>query len=345
MNSSADYRKGWFHRYPLEPSALASAGHSQPAKARVGALLKLEFSAEELGISGKGSRFGYADCHPWVELGDDSLAKQLQRLASRDLSPLLQQSVLCASNDAIARSQGRSFWESLTVPKSHYSAPWLLGEVNCQAIAGLGFGTVKIKVSGSQDAEGTGKKLHQLLEECNLHNLKLRVDFNESGTIALMEQLFQNADVSHLDWIEDPIPFDPEGFAHLSRSLDLSVALDRVPPTQEASLNSLKLKARILKPAVDGISRAGVSNAPKCYTSYLDHPIGQLWAAYVAANDSATPPDHPGQVDGGLCSHTAYVTNEFSERLTIQNGVLIPPSGTGLGFDDLLENLTWEELI
>ena len=77
-------------------------------------------------------------------------------------------------------------------------------------------------------------------------------------------------------------------------------------------------------------------------TSYLDHPLGQVAAAYVAAQLWAQFPDRLETC--GLLSHLVYQTNEFSEQLCVKEAILIPPEGTGFGFEETLYNQDWRDL-
>jgi len=72
-------------------------------------------------------------------------------------------------------------------------------------------------------------------------------------------------------------------------------------------------------------------------TSYMDHPVGQLFAAYVAAK-------HATSSRCGLVTHVLYEKNAFIEQLGIDGMRLVPPAGRGIGFDDLLERLPWKKL-
>jgi hypothetical protein len=49
----------------------------------------------------------------------------------------------------------------------------------------------------------------------------------------------------------------------------------------------------------------------------------------------------PGEIHG-ILSHHVFEPNTFSERLQQQGAVLVPPQGTGIGYDDLLETLDWK---
>jgi O-succinylbenzoate synthase len=71
----------------------------------------------------------------------------------------------------------------------------------------------------------------------------------------------------------------------------------------------------------------------------MDHPIGQFGAAYVAALNKDKL-----SARCGLFTHVLYEKNEFIERIRSDGARLLPPEGTGIGFDDLLERLPWKKL-
>jgi hypothetical protein len=43
-------------------------------------------------------------------------------------------------------------------------------------------------------------------------------------------------------------------------------------------------------------------------------------------------------------THVLFERNEFSERLELDGARLRAPHGTGIGFDDLLERMSWKKL-
>ena len=92
----------------------------------------------------------------------------------------------------------------------------------------------------------------------------------------------------------------------------------------------------IVKPAVQELPRIAL---PIVITSSMDHPVGQFGAAYVAAK-------HASLIDArcGLFTHVLYEPNEFSEAIRTDGSRLLPPAGTGVGFDALLERMPWERL-
>src|SRR5690242_8481054 len=63
---------------------------------------------------------GVADVHPWPELGDAPLDEQLALLARGEMTPLTARSLACATLDARARVAGRSLFDGLTIPPSHW---------------------------------------------------------------------------------------------------------------------------------------------------------------------------------------------------------------------------------
>jgi len=77
-------------------------------------------------------------------------------------------------------------------------------------------------------------------------------------------------------------------------------------------------------------------------TAYMDHAIGQFWAAHRAAALAREAPERVR--DCGLLTHRCFEPDPFFERIRSQGPHLQPPEGAGLGFDDLLEKLPWKRL-
>jgi O-succinylbenzoate synthase len=66
---------------------------------------------------------GFADVHPWPELGDAPLDEQLALLADGQITPLTRASLQCAALDRNARRRGVSLFEGLTIPPVIGPAP------------------------------------------------------------------------------------------------------------------------------------------------------------------------------------------------------------------------------
>jgi len=282
-----------YWNYELTPkrrlSAVATAGP------RRGALIRVED--------------GFADVHPWPELGDAPLDVQLALLARGELTPLTRASLRFAALDAAARVNGRSLFEGLTIPRSHW--PGVDHPPD--------FDVVKLK---SAETIPSG--------------VRLRIDFN--GTLSPEQFLHIASSLPHerIDFIEDPCPYDAAVWRRLRVQSGLRLARDRcalsdrsMAPGEESGFD-----VAIVKPAVDSLTTeiSGV-----VVTSYMDHPIGQLCAAYTAAAAAIT-------TTCGLVTHVLFENDPFIERMQIQETRLVPPAGTGWGFDDLLQSLPWRTL-
>lgn len=303
---------------------LSKSTHSS----RTGALLKIEF---EKGL------VGFTDCHPWEELGDAPLTEQLNLLKEERLTSLTKRSLHFARLDAHARMNGINLFTGLTIPTSHFLIPNLM-EWDQKAITTAlqqGFTRFKVKLGRNLSQE-----LLQLERLCPLiGNSKLRLDFN----LKLLRDQFKLLEPwnKYIDFYEDPFPYDNAYWSSLQQSNN-TMALDH---NSEAAIGAIdSTKVLVIKSAVQDETPFLTHAHPKqrlVFTSYLDHPLGQLTAAFTAAKALQKLPE---QVDiCGLLSHKVYQPNVFSEQLT--NGPLfIPPPGTGFGFDELLAEQLWRVL-
>lgn len=248
---------------------------------------------------------GYADVHPWPELGDLPLDEQLALLARGETTTLTSSSLEFASIDAAARRDGRSLFDGLTIPPSHWPGPDPPAE----------FDTVKLK---SIDVIPD--------------RLRLRIDFNATLTPSQFVNIAATLPRERIDFIEDPCPYDASTWRELRERTGLRLALDRAPSSSQHDADSYDVL--ILKPALEEIP---CTDAEIVVTSYMDHPIGQLCAAYAAATANI-------KSTCGLITHVLYENDPFIERMRIDGTRLVPPEGPGWGFDDLLENLPWQKL-
>lgn len=311
--------------YALQPKArLGSASSAAP---RSGALLKIKF---------RDGKTGYADCHPWPELGDLPLIQQLDRCLSQEWTPLLRQSLLLARVDAEARSQGKLLWEGLSIPRSH--ALWTdltqtQSTFSLENCVRQGFQRIKIKIGAQLPLELA--HLHELAPRLRELGLRVRLDLNGSLPALEVNSFFQSLEpiLDVVDWVEDPTIYEPALWKSIEFRWQVRLALDRIIDPQ---LRFDGASVRVLKPAIqDWVGNSIRTGVAWTVTSYLDHPIGQAGAAWVAAQI-------PSLEDCGLVSHSAYELNSFSEQFLVNDGVLVPPrSGTGWGWDDLLEAMPW----
>lgn len=245
---------------------------------------------------------GFADVHPWPELGDAPLDEQLALLSRGETTALTRCSLRFAALDAAARREGRSLFDGLTIPLSHWSG----------AHPPAGFDTAKVKCG----RDFAARDLHA--------GLRLRLDFNA----ALTAEEFARLELPAVDFVEDPCPYDPIAWQRLRQQKRVRLALDR--GSASAGVDVL-----VFKPAVQ--SEWPPFDGEIVVTSYLDHPVGQFFAAYVAAT-------HEVSDRCGLMTHMLYEANAFSDVTRSDGARLVAPAGTGIGFDALLESLEWRKL-
>ncbi len=297
-----------YWRYELVPkrrlSAIAADGPRRGALLRVGD--------------------GFADVHSWPELGDAPLDEQLAMLARGETTPLTRASLQFAAIDAAARRDSRSLFEGLTIPRSHWP--------------GIdppdGFDTVKLK------------SIDHIPDR-----VRLRIDFNATLTPDEFVRIAAILPRERIDFIEDPCPYDAPTWVELRARTGLRLALDWAGATKHrqeclchidrpmwhrhSCLCSVAgIDVLVIKPAMHEIPD---TDAKVIVTSYMDHPLGQLCAAYAAAVAGITS-------TCGLVTHVLYEPDEFIERMQIDGARLVPPGGNGFGFGDLLERLPWRRL-
>ena len=306
---------------------------------RTGALLRIETPAWQ----------GFADCHPWTELGDPSLADQLSCLAAGRPLALAARSLEHARADGEARARGRSAFDGLTVPASHLLCSDIvtLTADGIDAAAAIGYRRVKAKVGRDWPAELAC--LVRLLPKFQTNKIQLRLDFNASapgGSAAWSD--VPKALRELLDFIEDPCPWSAGAWRELSDA-GAPLAFDRPDPGLSPAVaygqDARAFSTVVLKPAVQDVLKLArdLPAVRLAVTSYLDHPLGQASAAREAARLAGELPAHRLLI-GGLRSETAYEASEFSDALGPAGPAFPAPEGTGLGFDLLLERLPWKEL-
>src|ERR1041385_1670227 len=171
----------YFWRYELVPKRRLSG----IAGRRVGALIRVGD--------------GFADVHPWPELGDAPIDSQLAQLARGVTTPLTARSLQFAALDGAARAASRSLFEGLTIPPSHWPG------IDPPA----SFDVVKLK------------SIEQIPDR-----VRLRIDFN--ATLTADEFLALQLPRERIDFVEDPCPYDAATWRMLRERTGLRLAIDRV---------------------------------------------------------------------------------------------------------------------
>ncbi len=300
---------------------------------RRGALIRAHFPS--LGV-------GYADCHPWPELGDAPLEEQLKSLASGHFTPLTAGAWHYARREAEARARGEPLLGREKRVKSHFLVTDLsrLTVEDLEGLAKEGYSHLKIK--GGRDLEEETQQLLALFSSFS-SSFKLRLDFNEKLTFPACCLFLEKIAClrPNIDFIEDPFPWHPKEWS-LIQGEGWRLACDR--QAKEAVHQGEAAQVLVIKPAIQPIFSSFFSSLSSCQrlvvTSYLGHPIEQIAAASVAAEI-----DPLGESVHGLLSHQTYFPNLFSQRLSGRGPYFVPLPGIGNGFDQELEQLEWHNLI
>lgn len=270
---------------------------------------------------------GFGCVHPWPELGDLPLEEQLALLERGESTPLIDGALRCATADGEARLAGRSLFDG-PIPESHWLA--LPGD-NPTAAAEAGFDRVKLKIGRDPSSD---------LDQARLWggaDFRLRFDANESLDEAAFLSFWRalGALRDRVELVEDAIAWEAIAWERL-RDEGVPLAVDR-----EAETRWVAGDVAVIKPALS--SWIPPDAGRYLVTSYMDHAIGQMWAAAEASRLGAG-------VDGkimlvcGLMTNRCFEPDPFFEQIRCEGARLMAPTGTGLGFDDLLEGLPWKRL-
>ncbi len=295
---------------------------------RMGALLKIEFEPNQ---------FGYADCHPWPELGDLPLTDQLNALAKNRKTPLTQAAIDLAKLDADLRDKKRKLWKENIYLKSHYLIYNFVDWTDAQLDKLIQIGYTHIKIKGGKDC---GSLSDFLKKKCATLPLKIRIDFNEKLTqkecISFLHSI-ENLQ-EQIDFIEDPIFFKANEWEQIQK-MGWRLACDR--QAHFAIDHPEAAEILVIKPSLhsDAVSRLNWKKRKTIVTTYLGHPVEQVASAYVAfLLDPHCKETH------GLHTHHSYQANLYSHQLNWQGPLFTFPKGCGFGFEKELEECQWKHI-
>jgi O-succinylbenzoate synthase len=278
---------------------------------------------------------GVGCLQPWPTLGDEPLDHHLSELSRGRATPMVEAALQCCRVDGAARRTGINLFTDKSIPLSHATLPDFPDDSTCSRLQQDGFTHVKIKVSGSDSS------LAQKLEMLVGKGFLVRLDFNYASTetafLAFTGRLSSEAKRA-VDFIEDPFPYTADSWQAAEQTTGMTLALDRLktltPGEMIGTTPCSPCSISVWKPAVENSARPAQRVV---ITSNMDHAIGQLYAAAMAARI--------GTLERcGLLTHGLFAEDEFFAQVKSSGPALLAPSGTGLGFDDLIERLPWKRL-
>jgi O-succinylbenzoate synthase len=285
---------------------------------------------------------GIGCIHPWPEFGDAPIDEQLNLLKDGTLTPLTAQALRCAELDGAARLTNRSLFEKLPIPRSHYS--WSFGHpTSPQLDRLLAEQWPALKAKGYSNWGETLRFLEACERASSDTGLRYRIDFNGCLDPSAFHKFIEFMPLRvyrALDFIEDPYPYDATAWSQTRDRWGVSLALDKGWMSGTTGFDTI-----VVKPSRRDwrTVHALHPTAPLILTSAMDHPIGQMYAAYEAATAQAELGNQIGLC--GLCTQHLFSPDAFLERVASPGGWLQPDlSGGGLGFGDLIDRLPWRRL-
>jgi len=233
---------------------------------------------------------------------------------------------------------GVSLLKQVNIPESHATIVGGMSEV--EEAVGRGFKLIKLKAGReiNEDAERINAVAERFSE------LKMRIDFNchllGSEVGELVELLTPQAR-ANIDFLEDPCGYKDSCWLGLRKLYGIRLAMD-IGVERVDALYSYA----IVKPAKNNVKRVVEKSRAEArkvvFTSYMDHPVGQAFAAYEAGRAADR---YRGIVDTcGLMTHNLFEPNAYTEELGEVSPEWSYQNGTGLGFDKLLESIDWKRL-
>lgn len=328
--------KVFWSDYELTPKSFNSSSNSCltskiSAENIRGGLIRVKFEKEIT---------GYASVHSWPSLGDPSLKQLKTDLMGLRKEPIVQQALVCAQEDAKAREKKVSLLHGLEVPKSHFLMTSLEADLVSYAQKNK-FQTIKLKIGKEKN-----KELHWL-NDCfkEWPNLNWRLDPNASFSCSEFVDFWHGIKAKeNIEFVEDPCSYTPDDWKKLDRH-KIPLALDIEVLNFLANPSDIQLKALVLKPEAQDIFDLSRRTQAESYvvTSYMAHPLGQVWSAVQAAR---LKKDINSLVaECGLLSHQVYEENQFSQHFSNSDSFFVMMKNSfGLGFTQELESLKWEEL-
>jgi O-succinylbenzoate synthase len=286
---------------------------------------------------------GVGCLHPWPEFGDAPIDEQLSVLRDGGSTRVIECALRMAATDGEARRRGVSLFAGLEVPPCHWS--WdqnQPSEPQMHRVVEEGWRAIKTK--GWGNVGEVLRWMDSFASKSEGAEVRLRVDFNS----CLQPYQFGNFMEwmplrvrERLDFVEDPLPYQPELWSQMQERYGVTLALDK-----QLRGACEGFEVAVLKPGRREWREITDDLPPQkriVMTSAMDHAIGQSFAAWEAA---VAWQELGARMDlCGLSTEHLFAQDEFFGRLRSEGGqLLVDRDGTGLGFDDELRKLPWQRL-
>lgn len=322
MNLSSEILKVWISPYELKLK--------QKNRFRSGALLKVEFTD---------GKTGHADLHPWPEKGEASLEVHLKLLKEKKFTLLLERTIAIARVEALAVAKKINLLSSLNIPLSHYLISDIETFFEADKMLAQGFKVFKVKLKSPLK-----RQTEKLLDLMRILGsvVKWRVDFhdhlNEWQWKEWIQEYIMKFPTRNLDFIEVPVNYKEKIWLKSKRNpflaLDVWGGENTLPVAVLVWKSSRKSVDQLLKKRSAGLFQRVI------FTHSLSHPLDQLSSAYFAAQFYKIEPRLKEVC--GLIQRDFYETHKCTLPDT---GSFFPClSGTGWGFDQYLNRLSWKKV-
>lgn len=320
-----------YSEYEIKPLSLLN-NQTGSLQGRHGALLKMQWPD---------GKIGYADLHPWPELGDQPLEVQIQNMKKGKMSSQIEQSIWLARRDAVARSQNISLLKHVDDIRNNYlvTDALLIDEAKLKEISRTGYKSLKIKVGRDQKAEA------DLIDRAAAYFL-IRLDFNSVGNLTSFQKFFKllkPETIKKIEYVEDPFAYDQVKWLEAQKIAPL--AADReLSKIDFKKTTKPSFQVMVIKPALIDVEKAirfAKQENLKCViTSQMDHAVGQMHALSVA---SELKRELEGMIlDSGCATHQLFENDEYFKEIYQQGAYIQAVRGAGIGFTDLLESRQWQ---
>ena len=205
-----------------------------------------------------------------------------------------------------------------------------------------GYSTIKVKVGRDLQEES------EALTHLTAKSLKIRLDFNALANWQIFEKFMTNlapAVRANIEYVEDPFPYEFNSWQEARKLVKIAVD-NQYEKIKWDELQAQPCDIIVIKPAkIDveaAIRRCKQWNMKATVTSYMDHAVGVAHATVLAMELKR---DHGDMMlDAGCLTHRVYQMDSFFAELDTQGPYLKKVKGTGVGFDKLLQGLSWSHI-